>query len=131
MLTRKLLFISLCTLSCGLAFANIDLSDFDDELMRNMDDAIKALDGNIGAKDVQASAMDAQFIAEGLKWAEGYFVAKGDVPDAVRWAAQGREFAAAIATEAGRNDFDAAFTAYRSLVKTCRGCHDVYKPPSL
>ena len=131
MLTRKLFFICLCTLTAGLAFASIDLSDFDDELMRNMDDAIKALDGSIGAMDVQASAVDAQFIAEGLEWAEGYFTAKGDVPDAVQWAAQGREFAAAIAAQTGKNDFDAAFTSYRSLVKTCRSCHDVYKPPSL
>ena len=129
--TPKLLLIPVLVLSASLAFASIDLSDFDDELMRNMDDAIKALDGSINAKDVQASATDAQFIAEGLEWAEGYFTAKGDVPDAVQWAAQGRELAATLASEAGKSDFDAAFTSYRALVKTCRSCHDVYKPPSL
>lgn len=121
----------LAALSCGLAFAAIDLSDFDAELMRNMDEAIKSLDTGISSKDTQAVAGDAEFIAQGLAWTEGYFANKGDVADAVQWASQGHDYAAAIAKAAQQNDFDTAFGAYRSLVKTCRSCHDVYKPPSL
>jgi len=133
MLKRKLLCGWLLALSGSLAFATIDLdlSDFDDDLMRSMDDAVKALDSNIANKDAQASATDAQFVADGLKWAEGYFAGKQSAPDAVRWAAQGRELAAAITAASGKGDFDAAFTSYRSLVKTCRSCHDVYKSPEL
>jgi len=133
MLKQKLLCGWLLALSGSLAFATIDLdlSDFDDDLMRNMDDAVKALDSNIANKDAQASATDAQFVADGLKWAEGYFTGKQSAPDAVRWAAQGRELAVAIAAATERGDFDTAFASYRSLVKTCRSCHDVYKSPEL
>jgi hypothetical protein len=118
-------------LNGGLAWADIDLSDFDDELMQNMDDAIKALDSSIATRDVPAATADAQFIVEGLKWTESYFAKKGNVADAVQLATQGHEFAATVATASAQNDFDAAFTAYRSLVKTCRSCHEAYKPPSL
>jgi hypothetical protein len=120
--------------ACGsLAFAttDLDLSDFDDDMMRDMDDAVKALDSHIAMKDAQASTADAQFIVEGLQWAEGYFTGKNHAPDAVRWSSQGREHASAIVSAATKSDFDAAFASYRSLVKTCRSCHDVYKSPEL
>jgi len=133
MLKLKFLCSGLLALSGSLAFATVDLdlSDFDDDLMHDMDDAIKTLDSSIAAKDPQAAATDAQFIADGLEWAEGYFAGKQSAPDAVRWAAQGRELATAIVTATGKSDFETAFTSYRSLVKTCRSCHDVYKSPEL
>ena len=129
--TRKIIFGLLASVTGGLAWAGIDLSDFDDDLMRNMDDAIKSLDSSIATKEAQTATADAQFIAEGLKWTEGYFAQKGNVADAVQWAKQGQELAAIVVTASAQNDFDAAFTAYRTLVKTCRSCHDAYKPPSL
>lgn len=121
----------LALLSGSAGHAGVDLSDFDAELMRSMDDAVKTLDLSIGSKDAPAVTTDARFIVEGLQWAEGYFSRKGNADDAVKLAADGQGFAAAIETAASQNDFDAAFTAYRSLVKTCRSCHDAYKPPSL
>ena len=130
MRSRKL-WALLALLSGSAVYASVDLSDFDDDLMRSMDDAVKTLDTSIGSKDAQAVATDARFIVEGLKWTEGYFSRKGNADDAVKLAAEGHGFAAAIETASSQNDFDAAFTAYRSLVKTCRSCHDAYKPPSL
>jgi cytochrome c556 len=128
---RKWLSALLVVLSGSVVYASVDLTDFDEDLMRNMDDAVKTLDTSIGSKDAQAVAADAQFIADGLKWSEGYFTRKGNAEDAVKLAAQGHGLAAAIATASSQNDFDAASTAYRSLVKTCRTCHDAYKPPEL
>jgi len=128
---RKIVFAILASASSALAFASIDLSDFDDDLMRNMDDAVKSLDASIASKDGPAATADAQFIVEGLKWTQSYFTSKGNVEDAVKFATQGHEFAATVADSVAKSDYDTAFTAYRSLVKTCRSCHDIYKPPSL
>jgi hypothetical protein len=119
------------TCTAASAYVEIDLSDFDKDLMRNMDDAVKALDTDIVAKDNAAAAADARFIIEGLSWAESYFAGKGTTPDAVKWAKEGHGHATAVATATDSNDFDAAFTSYRALVKTCRSCHDVYKSPAL
>ena len=128
---RKWLSALLVVLSGSVVYASVDLSDFDDDLMRNMDDAVKALDASIGGRDAQAAGNDARFIVDGLKWTEGYFTRKGNAEDAVKLAAQGHGLADSIATAATQNDFDTAFTAYRSLVKTCKSCHDAYKSPEL
>ena len=44
-------------------------------------------------------------------------------------AVSGRAEAVAGAVQA--NDFDTSLNKYDSLVKTCRSCHDVYKPPDI
>lgn len=113
------------------AAANIDLTDFNDDVMKNMDDTVKALDSDLAGHDVKSAQADAGTIRDGLHWAEEYFTRKGNVADAVRLAKLGEELAATVARSAASNDFDAALTSYESLVKTCRRCHDAYKPPEL
>jgi hypothetical protein len=115
----------------NVVFAGIDLSDFDEDAMRAVEDASKELESSIAARDVQVTAANAEFIRDSLQWAEGYFAKKGNVADAVTLARQGREFAAAIAKSVNESDFDAASASYTSLVRTCKRCHDAYKPPSL
>jgi hypothetical protein len=120
-------------LLCALAVAasNIDLTDFDDDVMKNMDDTVKSLDSDLATHDPKAAQTDAGAIREGLHRAEEYFARKGNVDDAVQLAKQGEEFAINIAKSAGSSDFEAALNTYDALVKTCRRCHDVYKPPEL
>ena len=113
------------------AAANIDLTDFNDDVMKSMDDTVKALDSDLAGHDVKSAQADAGSIRDGLHWAEEYFTRKGNVADAVQLAKQGQELAATVARSAASNDFDAALTSYESLVKTCRRCHDAYKPPEL
>ena len=113
------------------AGANIDLTDFNDDVMRNMDDTVKTLDSDLAGHDSKSAQADARAIRDGLHWAEDYFTRKGNVEDAVRLAKRGEELASDVANSAGSNDFDAALTSYDLLVKTCRNCHDVYKPPEL
>jgi hypothetical protein len=117
----------------GLARAttNMDLTDFNEDVMKDMDDAFKSLDSNIATKNAKAAVADAQVVRDGLKWAEDYFTRKGKVEDAVKLARQGQDLAAAVAKSAAASDFDTALTDYDSLVKTCRVCHDAYKPPDL
>jgi hypothetical protein len=76
-------------------------------------------------------AKNARSIQEGLRWAQDYFTKKGNLDDAVRWARQGQELADGLASSAQTGDFDNSLTKYDSLVKTCRACHDVYKPPDI
>jgi len=46
-------------LAATVMAAEIDYSDFDDSLMRSMDDAIKDLDSNVGGQDANASLANA------------------------------------------------------------------------
>lgn len=113
------------------AAANIDLTDFNDDVMKNMDDTVKSLDSDLAGHDGKSAQADAGAIRDGLHWAEEYFTRKGNVADAVQLARQGEDLAANVAKSAASNDYDAALTSYESLVKTCRRCHDAYKPPEL
>ena len=121
--------VLLVTLAC--AAANIDLADFNDDIMRNMDDTVKTLDSDLAGHDGKSAQTDARVIQDGLHWAEDYFTRKGNVADAVQLARQGEDLASDVAKSAASNDFDAALASYDSLVKTCRRCHDAYKPPEL
>jgi len=114
-----------------LAAASLDLSDFNEDIMKDMDDTVKALDSNITARDVTSAVSEAQSIRNGLHWAEDYFGKKGNVADAVKLAKRGEELADAVGKSVSLNDFDAALTSYDLLVKNCRTCHDAYKPPDL
>jgi hypothetical protein len=113
------------------AAANIDLTDFNDDVMRNMDDTVKSLDSDLAGHDSKSAQADAGSIRDGLHWAEEYFTRKGKVEDAVQLAKQGEDLASDVAKLAASSDFDAALASYDSLVKTCRRCHDAYKPPEL
>jgi hypothetical protein len=110
---------------------NLDLSDFNDDVMRGMDDTMKALDSEIATHEVQSVTRDTQSLIQGLKWAQDYFTRKGNLQDAIRWAAQGQELADSLAKAAQAGDFDTSLNKYDALVKNCRACHDVYKPPDI
>jgi hypothetical protein len=118
----------LTALGAGAARAEIDFSDFDTFLMQTMEDTLKALEPHIGGKNVAAATEDAQVLREGLQWAESYFAAKGGADDAVALAKEGQEHAAAVATALESGDFEAAAAAARGVAKTCRACHDAYRP---
>jgi hypothetical protein len=126
----SLLSVAALLLSAGVAFSAIDLKDFDDDEMKAIQDTKKDLESNISGQDAQATAEGAEFIRAGLQSTEAYFTKKG-VADAVQWAKQGQEFAASIGRSAGSSDFDAASTAFNDLARTCKKCHDAYKPPDL
>lgn len=111
---------------------NLDLSDFDDDVMRGMDDTMKSLDSEIATRDVKSIASDSQSLRKGLGWAQDYFTKKGgNLKDAVQWAREGQDLAQAIGKSAEGGDFDASLNNYDSLVKTCRACHNIYKPPDI
>ncbi|MDB5977195.1 MAG: hypothetical protein JWR07_3955 [Nevskia sp.] len=118
----------LAALSGSLAYADIDLSDFDDDSMRDMDDANKDLGPVLGARNGDAALADAQTIQNVLKQTEAYFVKKGGADDAVKLAQQGQVSVNAVITAIGKSDFESAAAAARDTAKNCRSCHDLYKP---
>ncbi|HUQ11030.1 MAG TPA: hypothetical protein VM146_12005 [Steroidobacteraceae bacterium] len=129
---KRLLATSLAlvaTVALASGAADIDYSDFDDDLMRNMDDAIKELDSNVGAQDAQASLANAQVLREGLAWAEKYFAAKPEAPRGAGLAREGQEHLALVIQAIEARDFDAAGNNVRGVVHSCKACHDAYKPP--
>jgi DNA-binding transcriptional regulator YiaG len=113
------------------ATVSLDLTDFNDDVMREMDDTMKRLDSDIATRDATSVATDARSIRDGLKWAQDYFAKKANVEDAVKWAKQGQDLADAVARSAQSSDFDTSLSTYDSLIKTCRACHDAYKPPDI
>jgi hypothetical protein len=110
------------------AHVDLDLADFDDDSMRDMDDANKDLQPVLGAKNAAAALSDAQLIQSVLKETETWFSKKGGTDTAVKIARDGEASVAEVIAAIGRQDFDAAATAARATAKNCRSCHDIYKP---
>jgi hypothetical protein len=124
-------------LVAGAAFAlaaavyagELDFSDFDDTQMRSMDDAIKDLDSNVGGQETDAALANAAVLKDGLAWAEQYFANRSDTPLAPGFVREGQEQVAALIKAVEAKDFDAAHGNVRAVVKTCKSCHEAYKPP--
>jgi cytochrome c556 len=128
---KRLLATSLAlvaTVALATPAADIDYSDFDDTLMRDMDDAIKELDANLGGQDAQASLANTKVLSEGLDWAEKYFAAKPEAPRGAGLAREGREHLTLVVQSIEGRDFDAASTNVRGVVRSCKACHEAYKP---
>ncbi|HKQ83934.1 MAG TPA: cytochrome c [Steroidobacteraceae bacterium] len=125
----RLLPLALLIVS-SVAPAALDLSDFDEDAMRAVEDAQKELESGIPSRDTQIVVANAEFIRDSLQWAQGYFD-KRNIADAVKLAHDGSEYAQQIATHASANDFDAANEAFGQLKRTCKSCHDAYKPPDI
>jgi hypothetical protein len=133
-LQRYLLPLVLIVLAAGTGHADpaqhvsIDLKDFDDDSMRDMDDANKDLQPVIGARNAQVALADAKTIESVLKQTEDYFARKGGTQDAARIAQQGEAQIATVITALNTNDFATADAATRDVAKNCKVCHDIYKP---
>lgn len=122
-----LTFAVVGALSVSAAFAALDLSDFDDDTMRDMDDAIKDLEPVIQAKNAATAGQDAQVLQSGFKETEDYFTKKG-IDDAVKMAQQEQGQLAQVDKALAAGDFDGAAAAAREVSHGCKTCHDAYKP---
>ena len=130
---RGTLAASIATLAFSMMVlaADIDFSDFDDSLMRDMDDAVKDLDSNVGGGDAAASLGNVKVLREGFVWAEKYFAAKPDAPLGHGFAKDGIGHLDALEKSLTAGDFDGAHDGLRGVVKSCKACHEAYKPPEL
>jgi hypothetical protein len=133
-MVKRVSAASLLLLAASVALAtstaiDIDYSDFDDGLMRDMNDAIKELDSNVGGQDGQASLANVQVLREGLVWAERYFAAKPETPRGAELAREGQQQLAQVSQAIEAGNFDAASEGVRGVVRSCKACHEVYRPP--
>src|SRR6187402_3053353 len=110
----------LMTLAASVIAAEIDFSDFDDDLMRSMDDAVKELDSNVGGQDAKASLANAAVLQDGFAWAEKYFAAKPEAPLGAGYAKDGAEHLAELVKALEAGNFDAATGNVRAVVRTCK-----------
>lgn len=107
---------------------DIDLHDYDDDLMRDLDKTIKYFEPDITARNTQGALEDAAVLQDGFKYTEKYFTKKGGTDDAVQLSKEGLGYIAAAIKAISENDFDTAAEAARGAAQTCRACHDTYKP---
>src|SRR5262245_17722181 len=121
----------LAALTATVSLAEIDVSDFDEDVMKAMDDSNKTLQPDIAGKNVQAALEGIELIQQGLQWTEEYFAHKGTAPDGVKFAQEGKEYAAQVLAAVNAGDFEKAGAAARDLTKNCKACHEIYKPKGL
>ena len=127
---RKWLSVGvLATLAAGVMAADIDFSDLDDSRMRDMEDGVKELDATLGAQGGAATLATAAALDDGLAWVEKYFANKPEAPLGAGFAREGREHVAALIKAVEVQDFEAAPTHLRAVVRSCKACHEAYKPP--
>lgn len=107
--------------------AAIDLRDYDNDLMRDLDKTVKYFEPDITAKNADAAKADAQVLLDGFKYTEDYFAKKG-ADDAVEISRKGVKLINAVLVSVDSNDFDAAASAARGAPDLCKSCHDIYKP---
>jgi cytochrome c556 len=123
--------VVLATLATAVYAADLDLSDFDDEVMRSMDDSIKALDNNVAGQDAEAATADLRNLQQGIEWTAQYFANKPGAPEAPRLASEARTTLTTLATALTAKDFTAADDALRATARNCKACHDLYRSPEL
>lgn len=109
------------------AFAGLDLHDYDDDLMRDLDRTIKVFEPDITAQNAPAAKEDAAILLEGFRYTEDYFGKKG-VADAVAISRDGSKLVDAVLRNVEKGDFDAAAVVARGATEVCKSCHDLYKP---
>jgi hypothetical protein len=120
--------LALSTLFAEAQHRDMDLRDYDDDLMRDLDKTIKYFEPDITAGNAENALDDAKILQDGFKYTEDYFAKKDNADDAVKISQQGAAFVAAAIKSVADNNFEAAAEAARGTAKTCRACHDVYKP---
>ncbi|WP_457798189.1 hypothetical protein [Methylocystis sp. S23] len=107
--------------------AAIDLRDYDNDLMRDLDKTIKYFEPDIMAQNADAAREDAQVLLDGFKYTEAYFTKKG-ADDAVEISRKGLKVINDVLANVDGANFEAAAAAAREAPNLCKSCHDIYKP---
>jgi len=131
---RKLVLalLALVTMEAGASRAeriDLDLHDYDDELMRTLEQTFKYFESDVTDGNASSYADDMQVIQYSFGWIKGYFEKKGnDGAKAVQIVQQGIDLVAEIDKDFKQKNFAAAGDKAHQLSQVCRSCHDIYKP---
>ncbi len=126
-LRLDLLLALAAVLASAPVIAAIDLRDYDNDLMRDLDKTVKYFEPDITAQNADAAKEDAQVLLDGFKYTESYFTKKG-ADDAVEISRKGVKVINDVLANVDDNNFDAAAAAARETPNLCKSCHDIYKP---
>lgn len=122
-----ILLALLAVFASAPVIAAIDLHDYDNDLMRDLDKTVKYFEPDITAQNADAAREDAQVLLDGFKYTESYFARKG-AEDAVEISRKGVRVINDVLANVDSNNFDAAAAAAREAPNLCKSCHDLYKP---
>jgi hypothetical protein len=130
---RKMLMLSTLAAMIGAApvlaqRVTVDLKDYDDDLMHDIDRALKNFEPDISGQNAEAARDDVAELRRGFTYTEDYFTKKGNTPDAVEISRQGLQLLEAVVKDLDAQNFDSAAETARDVSKACRSCHDTYKP---
>ncbi|WP_294535332.1 hypothetical protein [uncultured Rhodoblastus sp.] len=106
----------------------IDLKDYDDDLMHDIERAIKYFEPDISGQNADAARDDAAELRRGFTYTHDYFSKKGNTQDAVEISKQGLQWLDTVLKELDAENYEAAAEGAREVSKACRNCHDTYKP---
>jgi hypothetical protein len=107
--------------------AEIDLKDYDNDLMRDLDKTIKYFEPDITAGNADAAKEDGAVLLDGFRYTQDYFSKKG-AADAVEISQKGVALLNGVLQNIEQSDFEAAAAAARDAPQLCKSCHDIYKP---
>jgi len=109
------------------ALAALDLRDYDDDLMRDLEKTIKYFEPDITAQNSQAAKEDAEILLDGFRYTEDYFAKRGK-DDAVAISRDGSRLITDVVQKVEKGEFDAAAASAREATQVCKTCHEIYKP---
>jgi len=131
---RKLVLalVAVAAMAAGVSRADkidIDLHDYDDDLMRTLEQTLKYFEPDLSDGNLNSYPDDVQLIQYSFGWVKSYFEKKGnDGAKGVVIAQQGLDLLAAIDVDVKAKNFQAAADKAHQFSQVCRSCHDIYKP---
>jgi len=131
---RKLILALVALITLGTRASNaerieLDLHDYDDELMRTLEQTFKYFEADVSDGNLSSYADDMQVIQYSFSWIKGYFEKKGnDGAQAVKIVQQGIDLVGALDKDVKDKNFSAAGDKAHELSQVCKSCHAIYKP---
>jgi hypothetical protein len=131
---RKLVLalVAVAVMAAGVSRAEkieLDLHDYDDELMRTLEQTLKYFEPDVSDGNLNSYADDVQVIQYSFGWVKSYFEKKGnDGAKGVQIAQQGLDLLASVDKDVKDKNFSAAGDKAHQFFQICRSCHDIYKP---
>jgi len=133
-MNRKLILglVAIVAMGAGVSRADkieIDLHDYDDDLMRQLEQTLKYFEPDVTDGNLNSYADDVQQIQYTFGYVKGYFEKQGpNAAKGVEIAQQGLDLLAAIDKDVKAKNFSSAGDKAHQFFLICRSCHDVYKP---
>jgi hypothetical protein len=124
--------VAVAVMAAGVSRAEkieLDLHDYDDELMRTLEQTLKYFEPDVSDGNLNSYADDVQVIQYSFGWVKSYFEKKGnDGAKGVQIAQQGLDLLASVDKDVKDKNFSAAGDKAHQFYQICRSCHDIYKP---